>query len=277
MNNENDSILFDILGALDREIDLPDVLYHYTDSKAFLGIVDSNELWATDWRYLNDENELVYGLNLLKSFLREKRRKYSSFFPIIDQIEQTGLLRNIGVSGVFCFSEKGDLLSQWRGYGKGYDSVSIGFDPNLLRHHLTGSPDGPFLVKVVYDVIEQKTILDKVLSAIDGKLNNPSFIDVALPLYFTLLFFKDECWKEETEWRVLSFALDAKMIRFRSDFSGLVPYMPLKIFPTNAERSIKEIIVPKSKYFARNTNAIEILMPSLKGRIKQSSISIDYG
>ncbi|BBZ42979.1 hypothetical protein MPRM_02600 [Mycobacterium parmense] len=30
------------------------IVYHYTDTQAFKGVVEKAELWATDFRYLND-------------------------------------------------------------------------------------------------------------------------------------------------------------------------------------------------------------------------------
>ncbi|HVR57221.1 MAG TPA: hypothetical protein VMT72_10380 [Pseudolabrys sp.] len=33
---------------------LPEKLYHYTSSEAFLSIVGNNTLWFTDFRYMND-------------------------------------------------------------------------------------------------------------------------------------------------------------------------------------------------------------------------------
>lgn len=42
--------------------DNPDVLYHYTNLGGLTGILQSRQLWATDIRYLNDANELSYGV-----------------------------------------------------------------------------------------------------------------------------------------------------------------------------------------------------------------------
>ena len=34
------------------------IVYHYTDTQAFAGIVENAALWATNFRYLNDSREL---------------------------------------------------------------------------------------------------------------------------------------------------------------------------------------------------------------------------
>lgn len=36
------------------------IVYHYTDTQAFKGVVEKAALWGTDFRYLNDSLELVH-------------------------------------------------------------------------------------------------------------------------------------------------------------------------------------------------------------------------
>jgi hypothetical protein len=36
------------------------IVYHYANTQAFKGVVENAEVWATDFRYLNDSRELVY-------------------------------------------------------------------------------------------------------------------------------------------------------------------------------------------------------------------------
>jgi hypothetical protein len=35
------------------------IVYQYTDATAFNGVVENKVIWATDYRYLNDAQELV--------------------------------------------------------------------------------------------------------------------------------------------------------------------------------------------------------------------------
>jgi len=41
--------------------DFPESLFHYTSSAAFLNIIQSGELWFSDFKYMNDLSELKYG------------------------------------------------------------------------------------------------------------------------------------------------------------------------------------------------------------------------
>lgn len=43
-----------------------ELLYHYTTISGLKGIVESQSLWASDVRYMNDSAELQYIISLLK-------------------------------------------------------------------------------------------------------------------------------------------------------------------------------------------------------------------
>ena len=45
------------------------ILYHYTSQKGVLGILDSQEIWATNILYLNDHSEYLYAMEMVSSFL----------------------------------------------------------------------------------------------------------------------------------------------------------------------------------------------------------------
>lgn len=47
----------------------PPVLYHYTNQKGLLGILDSKEIWASHTQYLNDANEFRYAIKLVRKEL----------------------------------------------------------------------------------------------------------------------------------------------------------------------------------------------------------------
>ena len=106
--------------------------YHYTDINGFMGIMQNKELWATSTRFLNDKNEYIEGLLLAQKIAgdysktcADKEKKFLNSFQrmIQDRIDK-GCNQDI-YSISFC--ECGDLLSQWRGYGK-QGGVSLGFD-----------------------------------------------------------------------------------------------------------------------------------------------------
>jgi hypothetical protein len=125
-----------------------EVLYHYTDARGLLGIVQSRQLWASNAAFLNDSTEVTYIREVLAEVAEEFRdehavtadiREYAaSAFAGTDRFSATeGRTASVisilegaptmasGVLDVYvsCFCAYGDLLSQWRGYpssGGGY-------------------------------------------------------------------------------------------------------------------------------------------------------------
>jgi hypothetical protein len=149
---------------------LPDELYHYTGIDGLKGIINSQTLWATHYRYLNDTEEVTYFRDKLPDFLRpvfknifaELNPQQQQFLinehHSIDMAVQeesrklAAIMYNVTFVGAekkppiaepyitaFCRVDKNDervanhgLLSQWRGYGA-QGGYSIIFDAEGLR------------------------------------------------------------------------------------------------------------------------------------------------
>ena len=88
------------------------LLYHYCSVETFFQIIKNQTLRLTNIQYMNDSEELHYGMDLLG----EAEDKYK----LIDKRSRDYV--NIYA---MCFSEMGDLLSQWRGYGDNAEGLSI--------------------------------------------------------------------------------------------------------------------------------------------------------
>ena len=118
--------LFEDLVRRSRERDearfVPEQLYHYTSVEGLKGILDSGQIWATQSGYLNDSKEFSYGRELAFDVIQE--RKIAHRVPITNVwLNRVATAIKNGIPGgelyVACFCEQGDLLSQWRGYGRG--------------------------------------------------------------------------------------------------------------------------------------------------------------
>src|SRR5258708_904583 len=186
-------------------------LYHYTDAKGLMGILKTNELWATDALYTNDRFEIFHGLFVLNQLVKQ-RGKDAAAGPVTGMMtiggKEFGAIVN---TYVISFCPNGDLLSQWRGYAHpgGY---SIGFDPNLLKG-LTSSH--VMLAPVIYDRAEQESKIgdlvlrwSKVFDGADPTNFNPQVIRLgafafAQTLSFLAALFKDDGFREEAEWRLV--------------------------------------------------------------------------
>src|SRR5215831_17682600 len=119
---------------------IPSTLWHYTSYAGFQGIVTSKRIWATEYRFLNDRQELLHARELAQTLIEEEPEFIGDLFPARDAIREavngaydSGPLHEDRLSiMVASFSEEGDQLSQWRGYANDSRGVSVGFDlPNL--------------------------------------------------------------------------------------------------------------------------------------------------
>lgn len=125
---------------------LPELLYHYTDSRGFLGIVESKKLWASSIRHLNDSAEYHHVIDIMQSAVRLMEDGLSSSEKSLLQnllarrlgqpsAFSTNYLQEMTVAGavyVACFSAHRDDLSQWRAYGK-QGGVCLALDTSKLQ------------------------------------------------------------------------------------------------------------------------------------------------
>lgn len=233
-----------------------ELLYHYCSNSVLCSIIENASIWLSSLKLSNDLEEGSWIRTLLaKRFESELGPGYrlgrilSSIDVLINSAEGLG----------FCLSERGDVLSQWRGYGDDGYGVSIGFRKEFLgtlRADLGKKDLGCWFRKVSYDSLESARTCDSVIEnvkdlVVDGRFDPPSF-DVAklpqeqfdalvmwkaeaslylVPLMLDFFFVKNPSFSEEQEWRLLSFApnIFSDGIRFRGNRDSVVPYRPYDI------------------------------------------------
>lgn len=221
-------------------------LYHYTSGAGLIEIIRSGELWATQLACLNDASKLLYPVELLRDKVRAKLRN-----PLTDEIQfllkkvDAGLTPQVATEGRFlsCFSEDGDDLSQWRGYGGGEGGYAIAFDAQYLRQL---AARGMILGKVEYDEQKQSLFLDDVLTHLirfylDGlKKKRAPFVDEwttefldfwAANLIEIAPFIKHPRFKGEREWRLVYHFQDEATPRKRylQRSSMMTQHVPLQL------------------------------------------------
>lgn len=137
----------------------PSLLYHYTTAEGVKGIIENDEIWATNFRYVNDLTEFIYANDILRE---EIRHRLSSATPLVravlDAIMNTPdhLVGEVDIY-IACFCEKGDLLSQWRAYGGRGGGYAIGLGGIKLDVDLAGSKYE--IHQVNYDEAKQKVLI----------------------------------------------------------------------------------------------------------------------
>jgi len=270
-----------------------DTIYHYTNQKGLKGIIENRNIWASNCYYLNDEKEFTLALDLLKNKIAKrmkeckKNERTKIFLGNLQQLLESiktaespveeehfnSFLKKQPNIFVCSFSEKKDLLSQWRAYTYGTSGYSIGFDMDKL-YKCCGET---FIVlPCIYKRIEQKRIVNMLFSellqaykAINNKDNKDDYenrleshfkiniydadlmekIEEELLWDFLVMFMmiaptlKDSSFREEKEWRVISLFIwdHTSNVKFREGKSMLIPY--LKLVFNGKENPITEVIV----------------------------------
>src|SRR5260370_26658051 len=189
--------IVDDLDQLRPSHDVPQQLYHYTEQKRLMGILDSKRLWATDITYLNDSMELRYGFEIISSVIGSKIAEgYDELKSFLEDVKLYVNLNSASTTAyVTCFCEDGNLLSQWRAYANHGAGYSIGIEAKAL---VGIEYEGPgrlitetLLRKVLYDRATQeqlvKNTIDRFSSLFQDALKTtqaetPSINLVANPL-----------------------------------------------------------------------------------------------
>lgn len=139
----------------------PSILYHYTSPEGLHGIVESREIWATNIHYLNDESEFHHALGIASAEVELAKKKVSNNLDVcvLSQMQEVGLRKDYRQLFVASFSEKGDLLSQWRAYCPN-GGCSIGFVGTALAR----KDDPTFrLWPCMYELESQKETVRNVI------------------------------------------------------------------------------------------------------------------
>jgi DUF2971 family protein len=218
-----------ILQALVAAVPERETLYHYTSQAGLLGIVQKKHLWVSSIRHLNDSREFAYSAELLRTILNGRLRHengpwngyYDAILTGLDAIGDTTLF-------VGCFSENGDLLSQWRAYTPNGVGYSVGVKFTDLKSLATSQRFR--LVKCSYDAFEHGLILNELIDEAAKKITGGDFRE-AVETFFVVLFkyapaLKHPSFAEEKEWRLVGEIVQPtdRTTRFRLGKSMLVPY-----------------------------------------------------
>lgn len=208
----------------------PSVIYHYCTAETMLSILSNNCLWLSDSTKTNDQTEINWLLDNISQVFDEVLLKYKSEFDenillkvkgVVEQILNRVILYKIPNAQqkkkfLTCFSENGDLLSQWRAYGNNGCGISIGFDGHYFDMFRNG---GQYeFAKVIYDLDKTKHFLHKVIDkefkyiimdCIEHDTFEKGSFNLSLQLSILIdsiyqegFIFKNQYFHEENEWRL---------------------------------------------------------------------------
>lgn len=284
-----------------------EIIYHYTTPEAFLNIIQNGKLWFSDINYLNDESEMFYAYELLKSILNKNQKQIrkelcklieEKIEQILNKEKPESLFKYLERRSYFLasFSIDCDNLSLWNYYTKNQNlsGYNIGFSKNIihkLSHNVAFKSFFFSYGKVIYDEKIQKQMLKKALydynqlfkkaSSQKDKVGiRDSFLGLVLAFS---LFFKQNCFAAEREYRiVIDQPIDPlkKEERFEEIChrlkSGLIiPYIECDVMP---EDVFETYISPttKAEYYKDSTENFLITSDFTRTRVYNSQIPLRY-
>lgn len=277
----------------------PEILYHYTSAAGLKGMLDSRVIWASHFEYTNDAEEVNYGIKLAFEHLQRLDTKANVFasrehFNDVllnkrNDVPARNLLVVLAAATVLqmerkntsgyefffaCFSEQGDVLSQWRAYASDAKGYSVGIKVGSILNEENGSllAEGDTLdcFQVIYDPARQTAIIDDVVQRVaDGFAESMADIEVSerqealisFNVYLAsciqrlALIFKHPGFAEESEWRVIHTKKMTAGAHRRDDGlppksrvrdGSLVPYTEIPLRSESGSAIRKVILGPKN-------------------------------
>lgn len=250
------------------------LLAHYTSIGTLEGIMRNNEIWFSNPLYMNDLQELRFGiLEGAHAFQNHKGIEIASgdseryqtlsaaFQHYLDEFSDKHAIDTY----VFCLAEHDPgntdgLLSMWRGYGGNGSGVALVFDTTQLNH-VEGIV--PLMISSVTYASEQDRLgwIDRKLTefaALLVKHNVPKdqLYIAAYQLFERIkmfaLFTKHRGFSEEREWRVVYLRERDRqnklrdMLHYTVGPRGIEPKLKFKVQPvegyTSADLSLETIV-----------------------------------
>lgn len=272
-------------------------LYHYTSLSGIIGILRSHSIWATHASYLNDASEFFHGLDFAKQVA-------GGIFMEDDYLEAFGWavrhgLETISADDLYVasFSQKADLLSQWRGYCPAGAGVCLGFGFDYLSDFCEAR--GYRLEQCIYEHDQQVQHVERLVTEclerfpkpalsrsdfekLDSKGRVNAVIDYRLrtsegpdkpqadaavdwlcaELSELAPLFKNEGFHEESEWRIVV-KEPSELVQFRACPSYLAPYVELEVLSGDGVPALREVIVGPNPNLRRCESSIRMFLDSL--------------
>jgi hypothetical protein len=223
---------------------MSDILYHYTTQQGLLGIIQSECLWATHCKYLNDKQEFRQGIELVKAALDQLQPTAVDERRALDELKSSVHYEwPRGPYYVCSFSEARNDLAQWRAYGGDGTGYAIGFAKEAMSYLLR---TGDVFEKCIYagkdNPHDRVTKWAKEALAWQVKNHGNSSYFQFMELYQLALLIKHPAFEHEQEWRLIRKS-DEGPADFRVGKGVLVPYRNIEVGKTCGYLGLREIVL----------------------------------
>lgn len=242
---------------------------HYTSIEGFRSIIENNQLWASNIRFLNDKREMDFGLEAAVAFLREQDENAGGSSVKNSAIkEASARIRARGIPSAYacCFCTRRDNLSQWRGYSTGGQGISIVFEIGKLEQHFKSY--GAIIAEVAYGADATKRRLkeefEKYVTSTSGDLfsyGTLSASDLENLILSLSPQFKHKSFEDEREWRVIvNGPQKTGDLCYRTKDNVLVPY--IRLGEPNLPLPIEQVIIGPGKDMDITLQSVELFLKS---------------
>lgn len=218
--------------------EVPGLLFHYTSSEGLIGILRTQELWASNVAFFNDVQEVEHAVNHALMAIENTIARGASR---TDLVVLTQMRECVGSAAkryyVFCLSEERDLLSQWRAYSPPGGGYSIGLPSKQLLS--MADIQGFTLAPCVYDEQLKHQIAQEFVDAFLSRFRRAeasgsdveriaSQIAWEFGQHVTRfgITLKHGAFHEEKEWRLISPMISEphEQLDYRSSSSRVIPF-----------------------------------------------------
>lgn len=274
LNDEVQSFIKDCT-AIPKEVD---IIYQYTNVNAlFNGIIVKESkkvgedicLWASNYLYMNDPNEIETGQKYVDEILNEHFIEND-----INKVAQD-IKDNLDYY-ITSFSMTCDSLPMWGIYGKNGAGIALGFDRAIIERtnsalykctylddevknrvksfceKMKGEKVSKEAINITFLIILLALSLSKDKEQVAGILNN--FVSFLL----FMLYAKDPAYKYEDEVRLLIHSDENIKIKYRAQNNLIIPYIE-NYFPKEA---LKTIIIGPTNDMKRAVKSIKRYLES---------------
>jgi DUF2971 family protein len=146
-------------------------IWHYTDAAGLIGIIQSGKIWCTQVSCLNDSLEERYFGDLVHAYVKMLQASNTNLTHgvLLRAADEAIATQDVAPVGTFvaCFSEVGDDLGQWRGYGGGQCGYALGFRVDGVLEALKVRPSAFFLPTHYEHARHQFLVADVVRMALE--------------------------------------------------------------------------------------------------------------
>jgi hypothetical protein len=278
----------------------PGLLYHYTTQEGLIGVIEKQEFWATDVRFLNDKREFEDGLKTAIEMAAqasaesgedgqetvayfEKVLRFSFSDRPIYSISFAGPLKK-GESLFASIDDPGDRLNMWRGYSGRGIAYSIG----LSRDGWVTNIDGLDLQECSYLQETKKEYLTQAFNRF-GELLNACYTigkkalrdgaslddanknlrqhldsrldEIISDVKVQVAACKHESFWEEREWRLtVAPPRGHESVFYTSGRFGITPRARIALRGSDGRLPIKRIVVGPCPHMADAIESLEGLL-----------------